>query len=410
MRRGYPRAGLESVLTPTPIGAPVAPGTTRETAITIEDLNATARLLVEQSLGYFWIRGEVTDFKRHRNGHWYFSLRDSTSQIACVVWSTDQRGIPASPDDGMQVLAHAQLTVYAAKGSLQLRIVRLEGAGDGLWRKAMELTIERLRGEGLLSAERKRPLPLFPRCVAVVTSADGAALRDIVAVARRRRPGIQIIIACAAVQGDSAPREICRALGRVRRWRAADVIIVGRGGGGRDDLRAFNDENVARAVAECEVPVISAVGHEIDTTICDLVADVRAATPSAAAERAVPAVSDLLRNLTTRRTRLVAALAHRTSSATGDLRTASRELRVATARVIQSHRATIASGASRLDTLSPLSTLARGYAIARGASGETLTSVGDFHRGDRFDLLLHDGTVPARVDSGQATKEERAAG
>lgn len=398
MRRGFPRAGLESVLTPSPMGAPVAPGTTRETAITIEDLNATTRLLVEQSLGYFWVRGEVTDFKRHRNGHWYFCLRDSTSQIACVIWSMDQRGIPAPPDDGMQVLAYAQLTVYAARGALQLRVVRMEAAGDGLWRKAIELTIERLRGEGLLAAERKRALPLFPRCVAVVTSPDGAALRDIVAVARRRRPGIQIIVACAAVQGDAAPREICRALGRVRRWRAADVIIVGRGGGGRDDLRAFNDENVARAVAECEVPVISAVGHEIDTTICDLVADVRAATPSAAAERAVPAVSDLLRNLYTRRTRLVGALAQRTSSASGDLRTATRELRVATARVIQSHRAAIASGASRLDTLSPLSTLARGYAIARGEEGKTLSSVADFHPGDRFDLLLHDGTVPARAE------------
>jgi exodeoxyribonuclease VII large subunit len=386
------------VLPPPPHAPPVAPGATRETAITIEDLNATTKLVVEQQLGYFWVRGEVSDFKRHRSGHWYFSLRDSTSQIACVVWSTDQRVIPASPDDGMQVLAYAQLTVYAARGSLQLRIVRLEAAGDGLWRKAMELTIERLRGEGLLAAERKRPLPLFPRCVAVVTSPDGAALRDIVAVARRRRPGIQIIVSCAAVQGDSAPRDICRALSRVRRWRAADVIIVGRGGGGRDDLRAFNDENVARAVAEFEVPVISAVGHEIDTTICDLVADVRAATPSAAAERAVPAVSDLLRNLATRRTRLVASLGQRTTSANGDLRQATRDLRTTTAKLIHSRRSLIAGGAARLETLSPLNTLARGYAIARGLDGETLSSVNDFEPEQRFDLLLHDGSISGRVE------------
>jgi exodeoxyribonuclease VII large subunit len=386
------------VLPPPPHAPSVAPGATRETAITIEDLNATTKLVVEQQLGYFWVRGEVSDFKRHRSGHWYFSLRDSTSQIACVVWSTDQRVIPASPDDGMQVLAYAQLTVYAARGSLQLRIVRLEAAGDGLWRKAMELTIERLRGEGLLAAERKRPLPLFPRCVAVVTSPDGAALRDIVAVARRRRPGIQIIVSCAAVQGDSAPRDICRALSRVRRWRAADVIIVGRGGGGRDDLRAFIVENVARAVAECEVPVISAVGHEIDTTICDLVADVRAATPSAAAERAVPAVSDLLRNLATRRTRLVASLGQRTTSANGDLRQATRDLRTTTAKLIHSRRSLIAGGAARLETLSPLNTLARGYAIARGLDGETLSSVNDFEPEQRFDLLLHDGSVRSRVE------------
>ena len=397
MRRGYPRAGLESVLTPVS-GAPIAPGATRETAITIEDLNATARLIVEQSLGRFWVRGEVADFKRHRNGHWYFSLRDSASQIACVVWSMDQRGVPAPPDDGMQVLAFAQLTVFPARGTLQLRVLRLEAAGDGLWRKAMRQTIDRLRGEGLLMDARKRPLPIFPRCLAVVTSPDGAALRDIVSVARRRRPGIQIIVACATVQGDSAPREICEALSRVRRWRSADVIIVGRGGGGRDDLRAFNDENVARAVAECEVPVISAVGHEVDVTVCDLVADVRAATPSAAAERAVPAVADLLRTLSARRLRLSGAVAHRTSSAAADLRAASRDLGGAAIKLVQSRRAMVAGGAARLQTLSPLSTLARGYAVARDPSGRTLSSVTEFNQGDRFDLLLHDGTVRARVD------------
>jgi len=397
MRRGFPRAGLESVLTPVS-GAPISPGATRETAITIQDLNATARLIVEQSLGRFWVRGEVADFKRHRNGHWYFCLRDSASQIACVVWSMDQRGIPAPPDDGMQVLAFAQLTVFRARGTLQLRVLQLEAAGDGLWRKAMQHTIDRLRGEGLLTDARKRPLPIFPRCLAVVTSPDGAALRDIVSVARRRRPGIQIIVACATVQGDSAPREICEALSRVRRWRSADVIIVGRGGGGRDDLRAFNDENVARAVADCEVPVISAVGHEADVTVCDLVADLRAATPSAAAERAVPAVADLLRTLSARRLRLAGALVHRTSSASADLRAASRDLGGAAIKLVQSRRGMVAGGAARLQTLSPLSTLARGYAVARDPSGRTLSSVSEFNQGDRFDLLLHDGTVPARVD------------
>jgi exodeoxyribonuclease VII large subunit len=386
------------VLLPTSPHVPAPPGATRETAITIEDLNNTAKLLVEQSLGYFWVRGEVTDFKRYRKGQWYFCLRDSTSQIGCVVWSMDQNHMPAPPDDGMQVLARGQLTVFPGRGSLQLRIVELEAAGDGLWRKAMLLTVERLRKEGLLADERKRALPMFPRCLAVVTSPDGAALRDIVAVARRRRPGIQIIVACAAVQGESAPREICRAIGKVRRWRAADVIIVGRGGGAQDDLRAFNDENVARAVADCEVPVISAVGHEIDTTICDLVADVRAATPSAAAERAVPAVSDLLRNLKTRRSRLTAALSQRTSSASADLRATTRDLRVATARLIQARRSDVARGASRLETLSPLNTLARGYAIARGLEGETLSSVDDFEPGMPFDLLLQDGSVRSRVD------------
>jgi len=375
-----------------------APGTSRESAVTITELNNSTRTLVEGTFGRFWVRGEVTDFKRHRNGHWYFTLRDAASQMPCVIWSSDQRGIPASPDDGMQVVALAQMTMFPARGTLQLRITRIEAQGDGLWRKAMEQTLARLRADGLLEPGRKRPIPLFPRCLGIVTSANGAALHDIISVATRRRPGIEIIVSCASVQGESAPREIRAALLRVRRWKGVDVIIVGRGGGARDDLRAFNDESVARAICDCEVPVISAVGHEIDTTVCDLVADMRAATPSAAAEHAVPALADLRAALLSRHGRLVSATGDRAESARAELGLTARSLRTAAVRLVEKRRAGIGGVAGRLNALSPLAILSRGYAVARRPDGETLSRAAQFIAGAPFDLLLHDGLVRSRVE------------
>jgi exodeoxyribonuclease VII large subunit len=395
-----PLDGFDLGLPPPARRSPVAaPGASRETAISITDLNNSTRSLLEQTFGHFWVRGEVTDFKRPRNGHWYFGLRDANSQISCVIWSSDQYRIPAAPDDGMQVIVLAQMTMYAAQGKVQLRVLRIEARGDGLWRKAMEETLARLRTDGLLAAERKRPIPLFPRCVGVVTSSSGAALRDIISVATRRRPGIQIIVSSAAVQGDSAPRELCRALSRVRRWKGIDVVIVGRGGGAREDLRAFNDEAVARAIAACEMPVISAVGHEIDTTVCDLVADLRAATPSAAAERAVPATADLEAALDVRRGRLVSAVTRRAASARTDARTAARDLRTAAIRLVESRRSGMVSVAGRLNVLSPLGTLSRGYAVARRPDGQTLTSASQFVAGESFNLSMHDGVIGARTET-----------
>ena len=375
-----------------------APGASRETAVTISELNNSTRALLEETFGRFWVRGEVSDFKRHRSGHWYFSLRDATSQIQCVIWSSDQRGIPTSPEDGMKVVALGQMTMYPAQGKLQLRISRIEAEGDGLWRKAMEETLGRLRADGLLAPERKRAIPLFPRCLGIVTSSSGAALHDIISVATRRRPGIQIVVSCSAVQGDTAPRELCAAISKMRRWKSVDVMIIGRGGGARDDLRAFNHESVARAIAACEMPVISAVGHEIDTTVCDLVADFRAATPSAAAERAVPTLADLQSTLRMRRGALIAALANRSASARADVRTTARDLRAATLRRLETRRAEMSAVAGRLNALSPLATLSRGYAVARRPDGEALTRAAQFASGEKFNLSLHDGSVAARVE------------
>jgi len=364
--------------------------------MTISQLNDRTRDVVEQSFGVFWVRGEVVDFKRHKSGHWYFCLRDHNAQMQCVVWASDQWRIPAPPDEGMEIVAQAKMSFFANRGTLQLRIGRMEAAGDGLWRKAIEATIAKLTGEGLLALERKRVLPPYPKCVAVVTSTSGAALRDIVAVAHRRRPGIKLVVAGAAVQGETAPREICRAIDRVMRWGCADVLIIGRGGGSREDLHAFNDERVARALAKSSIPTISAVGHEIDTTVCDLVADVRAATPSVAAERAIPALADMFSALVARRRRLTSAIQRRGDSASMDLKTTAKDMRLASQRALASRRHDISGVAGRLNALSPLATLSRGYAIARGDGGRTLSSIEDFAEPRDFDLILRDGTIPAR--------------
>ena len=374
------------------------PGCSRETAITITELNEATRAIVESSFGRFWVKGEVGDFKTNKNGHWYFSLRDRTAQMACVIWAKDQRGIPAPPDDGMQVLVQAQLTMYPANGRLQLRITAMEAAGEGLWRKAMQQTVDRLNADGLLAPERKRPLPRYPRVIAIVTSMTGAALRDIISVAIRRRPGLRIVVSGTSVQGDDAPAEIVAAIRRVMLWGRADVLIVGRGGGSREDLWAFNDERVARAIAKCTIPVVSAVGHEIDTTVCDLVADSRAATPSAAAEMVIPTIADMRSVLIASRRRLTGGVQRRADIAAQDLRGVARDMKLASIRAVERRTAQLSAEAGRLHALSPLATLARGYAIARGAAGETLHSVASFKPGDRFRLQLRDGSIAATVD------------
>jgi hypothetical protein len=255
------------------------PGGGVDNPLSVGDLALQTRDVIESRLRPVWVRGEVTDFKRHRNGHWYFCLRDRAAQIRCVVWAGDQYRVPAQTDDGMQVVVFGQMTVYTARTDLQLKVTRIDAEGDGLWRKAMELTLAKLRREGLLDESRKRALPHFPRVVAVVTSPDSAALRDIASVMRKRMGGARLVLCPTSVQGDGAAGEIAAALRRLARWGKADVVIVGRGGGGKEDLWAFNDERVARAVAAFPVPVISAVGHEADITVCDAVADLRAPTP-----------------------------------------------------------------------------------------------------------------------------------
>lgn len=375
------------------------PGASPESPIAVHDLTSAAKELVEGAFPPLWVRGEVSDFKAHRNGHWYFTLRDAQAQVRCVVWSAQARRLPAPPDDGMQVVAFGQMTVWPVRGDLQFSVRAMEADGEGLWRKALEQTRARLEADGLLDPSRKRALPLAPQTVAVITSADGAALHDIVTVARRRSPGVHLVLIPATVQGEGAPESLIAALGRLASWGGADLLIIGRGGGSREDLWAFNDERLARALAACPIPTISAVGHETDVSICDLVADLRAATPSAAAEAAVPAVLDQRARLKALGRQLAATAQRRQHRIVTKVENIQRRLVLNAQRVTERRQARLSTAAAQLEALSPLATLARGYAVARTPEGATLSERGAFVPGSTFDLWLRDGIVSATASA-----------
>ena len=379
------------------------PGASPESAISVSTLTRTARDIVEGAFPPLWVRGEVANFSAHRNGHWYFSLRDAAARVRCVMWATDARRLPAPPDDGMQVSALGRMSVYPAHGEMHLAVVALEATGDGLWRKALDQSIQRLTAEGLLDPRRKRRVCAHPRRIAVVTSPDGAALRDIIAVVRRRCPIVEIVVVPARVQGDGAARELVSAIRRVSRWRGVDTVIVGRGGGSREDLWVFNDERVARALAACAIPTISAVGHEVDVSLCDLVADLRAATPSAAAEAAVPVLAEVRARLASRTVELRSALERRAARARRHFEDTARDMRDALERLTARRRARLEIAAGRLDALSPLATLGRGYALAMDDTGHALTSARQFEPGRAFRLRLRDGQVDARTERAGVT-------
>lgn len=378
---------------------PLTPGESPAAAISVATLTRTVKDVLEGAFPPLWVRGEVSDFKQHRNGHWYFSLRDEEASLRCVVWSRDTRRIPAPPDEGMTVVALGQVSLYAARGDLQFTVRQMDAVGDGLWRKAFELTRARLERDGLLDPARKRALPFFPRRIAVITSADGAALHDIISVTRRRNPLVELVLIPAAVQGEAAPASLCAALDRLAAWGGADLAIIGRGGGSREDLWSFNDEALARKVAACPIPIISAVGHEVDISICDLVADWRAPTPSAAAEHAVPVLADLQRT--------VAGLGRQLQSgAAGVIRLGRRRLEQAARqggqgarRLVEHRRLQLGRLSGQLHALSPLATMARGYVVATTPDGALVTSTESIAPGDAVHLRLRDGAAVTRVES-----------
>lgn len=381
------------------------PGLSPESAISIATLTLATRDIIEGSVEPLWVRGEVVGLKEHRKGHWYFTLKDENAQIRCVMWATDARRALAAPDEGMTIIALGKLTVFAARGELQLRIIRIEASGDGLWRKAFEKIHKKLEAEGFFAVERKRPLPLLPSCVAVVTSTDGAALHDIVSVVQRRCPITRVVVAHAQVQGEEAPKSIVLALHRVARWGKADVVILGRGGGSREDLWAFNDERVVRAAAGMPIPVISAVGHEVDVTLCDLAADHRAATPSAAAEAAVPRLTDLVRHVKGLGTDLRDAALAQIESARERLADAVVHVARAATHKVERGRLTLEGVAGRLHALSPLATMARGYAVLTDTDGNAVTSIEALKANDAFIARVRDGRIHARAERTEKLKE-----
>jgi exodeoxyribonuclease VII large subunit len=264
---------------------------------TVSRLNKEVRLLLESGMPLLWLEGELSNFAAPASGHWYFSLKDSGAQVRCAMWRQRNSQVRFRPKDGMAVLVRARVGLYEPRGEYQLLVEHLEEAGEGALKREFEKLKAKLAAEGLFAAERKRPLPAVPRRIGVVTSPTGAAIHDILRVLRARFPVAHVLLYPTAVQGAAAVPEIVRAIGLASRRKECDVLIVARGGGSLEDLWCFNDERVARAIAACQVPTVSGVGHEVDVTIADFVADVRAPTPSAAALAATPDKSVWLESL-----------------------------------------------------------------------------------------------------------------
>lgn len=391
-------------------------------ALSVSELNEYVRrtLAGDPLLRSVEVRGEISGYRHHVSGHRYFSLKDESARVQCVMFRQQAQGLDFRPADGMRVTVRASASVFVRDGTYQLYVesMRAEGAGDLYLR--FEQLKKKLADEGLFDPARKREIPLFPRTIGIATSRTGAAVHDIVQIARRRNPNVNIVLAPCAVQGSAAAGEIVRAIERLNRQGEADVLLVGRGGGSLEDLFAFNEESVARAIAASRIPVISCVGHEIDFTIADFVADLRAPTPSAAAELAVPVVGDLraalagmalrLRNSLARgqalrRARLERLLAGPVFALPGRMLIEPRRSRLegASARLAQAVRARLEAERTRLGmaakTLSavdPQKVIERGYAVVK-RDGRYVTRAEALHVNDDITVVMSGGEVFAWV-------------
>lgn len=407
--------------------------------------------MLERAFASVWVEGEVVNFSRAGSGHWYFNLNDGDAQIRCVCWKGTNYKIRFTPENGITVRIRGRVTLYEASGSYQLVVESLEPSGEGALRAAYEQIRARLDSEGLFAEELKRPIPFFPRRIGVITSKSGAAFHDILTVMTRRARSVSIVLAPALVQGEGAADSIRRALIALNEFSRAlpvaerlDVVIMGRGGGSAEDLWAFNDEGLARAVRASDIPVISAVGHEIDWTISDMVADLRAATPSAAAEMVAAREEDIVKTLSLggerahdlidRRiydaaSRLDLASAGLESSFEGRVRAAkdrfssvasrftpaaiqARAARLghmadsafqradaAVARSMKAREARLERIMAKLNALSPLAVLTRGYSITQTAAGAVLRDAAQVKAGDELKIRLERGKLDAEVSA-----------
>ncbi len=379
--------------------------------------------LLEDRVGRVWVVGEVSNLHRAGSGHWYFTLKDDRGQLRAAMFRSAASRVRFEIEEGMELLVHGDVGIYAARGDLQLIVRNVEPRGQGSLQLAYEQMRRRLETEGLFDEERKRPLPGFPRRVGVVTSATGAAVRDIVQVSGLQFPGTPILISPTRVQGEGVEEEIVAAIELVAEQPEIDVILVVRGGGSLEDLWAFNSEVVARAIAACPIPIVSGVGHETDTTISDLVADVRAATPSAAIMLALPDRETLGVQLERIMEGLVAGVVARLREARSRYQRERDALRVlaptarlkaqrtrllAASRALgrwgvsanEPRRGSLARLAAKLDSLSPLAVLSRGYALVqRAADGSIPRQVDDLADGDELSIRLAAARIEARVVS-----------
>ena len=348
-------------------------------------------------LAGFFMEGEISNCKRHSSGHVYFTLKDGRAAINAVMFRGHAQDLAFVPEDGMKVIAYGRVSVYEKTGQAQLYAELLEPMGKGGLFAAFEQLKAKLTAEGLFDSARKRPLPAQPKCVAVITSPTGAAVRDIITVLHRRSPGTSIVVVPVLVQGKDAGADIARGLADANRWGKADVILLGRGGGSAEDLWAFNEECVARAIAKSKIPVVSAVGHETDFTIADFAADVRAATPSAAAELITQDIETLRQRAKTAAKRLGLALLSRLAYARASFAQAQNDISKAMTAALRIKRARLDYTLNGLHKLSPLHVLQRGYAAATGAGGTAVSSVRQLETGMAVHLTFADGEAGAVI-------------
>jgi exodeoxyribonuclease VII large subunit len=398
--------------------------------LTVSELTARIKDMLEGSFPAVWVSGEISNFSRPQSGHCYFTLKDDIAQIRAVMWRGTALKLKFAMSDGLEVLCRGHLDVYAPRGSYQLVVDELEPKGVGALELALRKLREKLSAEGLFDPARKRPLPVFPKRIAFVTSPTGAAVRDFLEVLRRRWRGVEVLIIPARVQGDGSVTEIVAGIRAANRLKTApDVLIVGRGGGSLEDLWSFNEEAVVRAIAASRIPTVSAVGHEIDVTLADLVADVRALTPSEAAELVVPASDELvarlrqhrerlrvasLRRLVFARTRLEGIASQRPFRRPFDIiHDRSRRLdelalhgAAGLRGLLHDRQRRFANLAGKLQSLSPLAVLERGYSITQDSkTGKVIRTAAQLRAGQTIATRLAEGTVTSRVESVDGGKD-----
>jgi exodeoxyribonuclease VII large subunit len=391
--------------------------------LSVWQLTAQIKDLLETSLGSVWVTGEISNFSRPQSGHTYLTLKDDQAQIRCVLWRSAAARVRFDLRDGLEVVCHGRVDVYAPRGSYQLVIESIEPKGIGALELALRQLREKLAREGLFDPRRKRPLPRFVRRIAVVTSPTGAAIRDFLQVLGRRWRGADVIVVPTRVQGDGAAAEIAAAIGSANRLALAiDCLVVTRGGGSLEDLWAFNEEPVVRAIHASRIPVISAIGHEIDVTLADLVADVRALTPSEAAELVAPAAEDLAAKFRQTEKRLSSALRWRLEAARSrlnavaghrafrrplerieDLGIRLDEIQTRANRAVRQRlllaRGQVEQQAARLESLSPLGVLSRGYSLTQhAADGRVVRDAAELQAGDEIVTRFGKGKAVSRVE------------
>ena len=372
------------------------------TIFKVSELNSKIKAIIDKNIGteFVWIVGEISNFRgNYASGHWYFSLKDGKSQISCVCFKWANQYIKFNPEDGMEVICCGQISVYEKQGIYQINIRYIEPKGIGAQALALEQLKEKLKAEGLFDINRKRSLPFLTRKIGVATSPTGAAIKDILKVIDRRFSNTEIIISATRVQGENAPREIVLALERLYKISDLDLIIIARGGGSAEDLWVFNEESVARKIVVSPVPVISAIGHETDITITDLVADVRAATPSMAGELAVKEKTELINELSRLNNRLGNSVNTKIEFIINNLAQFDSKFKLILKSILDSAGYELSIISEKLDSLSPLKVLDRGYSIVyEMKSDKVIKSADKLKSGDKLLLQFRIGKAKCTVD------------